>query len=70
MSSMNRREFLQILAAASAAGIALDSRPLLAAGKADAFYDLPRFGNVHLMHFTDCHAQLLPICTSASRAST
>jgi sulfur-oxidizing protein SoxB len=61
MSSMNRREFLQILAAASAAGIALDSRPLLAAGNADAFYDLPRFGNVHLMHFTDCHAQLMPI---------
>ena len=61
MSSMNRREFLQILAAASAAGIALDSRPLLAAGNADASYDLPRFGNVHLMHFTDCHAQLMPI---------
>jgi sulfur-oxidizing protein SoxB len=61
MSSMNRREFLQILAAASAAGIALDSRPLLAAGNADATYDLPRFGNLHLMHFTDSHAQLLPI---------
>ncbi|MBS1171745.1 MAG: hypothetical protein H6R12_575, partial [Proteobacteria bacterium] len=29
--SMNRREFLQILAAASAAGFALDSRSLLAA---------------------------------------
>ena len=61
MSSMNRREFLQILAAASAAGFALDSRLAWAAGKADAFYDLPRFGNVHLLHFTDCHAQLLPI---------
>src|SRR5512140_1815722 len=24
------------------------------------FYDLPRFGNVHVLHFTDCHAQLLP----------
>jgi S-sulfosulfanyl-L-cysteine sulfohydrolase len=24
------------------------------------FYDLPRFGNVHLLHFTDCHAQLMP----------
>ena len=24
-------------------------------------YDLPRFGNIHLLHFTDCHAQLLPI---------
>jgi sulfur-oxidizing protein SoxB len=61
MSSMNRREFLQMLAAASVAGAALDARPLLAAGKSDALYDLPKFGNVHLMHFTDCHAQLLPI---------
>jgi sulfur-oxidizing protein SoxB len=58
---MNRREFLQILAAASAAGFTLNSRDLLAAQGADKFYDLPRYGNVHFMHFTDCHAQLLPI---------
>ena len=61
MSSMSRREFLQILAAASVAGAALAARPLLAAGNADALYDVPKFGNVHVMHFTDCHAQLLPI---------
>jgi sulfur-oxidizing protein SoxB len=59
--SMNRREFLQILAAASAAGFALNSRELLAAQGGEKLYDLPRFGNVHFMHFTDCHAQLLPI---------
>jgi sulfur-oxidizing protein SoxB len=59
--SMNRREFLQILAAASAAGFALDARSVLAAQGGEALYDLPRFGNVHLLHFTDCHAQLLPI---------
>jgi sulfur-oxidizing protein SoxB len=59
--SMNRREFLQILAAASAAGFALDSRTALAAQGSEKLYDLPRFGNVHLLHFTDCHAQLLPI---------
>jgi sulfur-oxidizing protein SoxB len=28
---------------------------------AKKFYDLPKFGNVHFLHFTDCHAQLLPI---------
>ncbi|MCX7156945.1 MAG: thiosulfohydrolase SoxB [Rhodocyclales bacterium] len=61
MSSMNRREFLQMLAAASVAGAALDARPLLAAGNTDALYDVPKFGNVHFMHFTDCHAQLRPI---------
>jgi len=61
MSSMNRREFLQILAAASAAGFALDAPSVLAAGKGDALYQLPKFGNVHLLHFTDCHAQLMPI---------
>ena len=27
----------------------------------EALYDIPAFGNVSLLHFTDCHAQLLPI---------
>ncbi|MDP1733811.1 MAG: thiosulfohydrolase SoxB [Sulfuritalea sp.] len=61
MSSMSRREFLQILAAASAAGFALDARSVWAAGKGDSLYELQKFGNVHLLHFTDCHAQLMPI---------
>ena len=61
---MQRREFLNLLAIAAAAGAALDSKALLAATPSSAaasFYDLPRFGNVHLLHFTDCHAQLQPI---------
>jgi sulfur-oxidizing protein SoxB len=56
---MNRREFLQMLAVAAASGMAIDSKKALA-GDAD-FYDLSKFGNVSLMHMTDCHAQLLPI---------
>ena len=60
--SMHRREFLQVLAVAAAAGFPLASRQALAAGDdAAKLYELPRFGNVHLLHFTDCHAQLLPV---------
>lgn len=60
--SMHRREFLQLLAMASAAGLPIASRDALAASQpATAMYDVPRFGNVHLLHFTDCHAQLLPV---------
>ncbi|MCL4798411.1 MAG: thiosulfohydrolase SoxB [Burkholderiales bacterium] len=58
---MNRREFLEVLAAAAAAGLVLDSRAALAQASADALYRVPRFGNVSLLHFTDCHAQLLPV---------
>ncbi|HTT10800.1 MAG TPA: thiosulfohydrolase SoxB [Burkholderiaceae bacterium] len=60
---MHRREFLQVLAAGAAAGMPLAS-PAVLAQQPDAarrLYDLPRFGNVHLLHFTDCHAQLRPL---------
>ncbi len=61
--SLSRREFLNLLAIASAGGMALDAPGALAATPAGAakLYELPRFGNVHFMHFTDCHAQLLPV---------
>ena len=58
---MDRREFLGVLAAASAAGMALPAQEARAAADAEATYDAPRFGNVSLLHFTDCHAQLLPV---------
>ncbi len=58
---MDRREFLNVLAAAAAAGFPLASREALAQGNATAMYDVAPFGNVSLFHFTDCHAQLLPI---------
>ncbi len=57
---MDRREFLEALALAAAAGLPLASRAALAADGGD-FYDVPRFGNVSLLHFTDCHAQLRPV---------
>lgn len=60
--SMNRREFLQLLALASASGLALNSKSALSAsGTTNSYYDLPTFGNVSIMHMTDCHAQLKPI---------
>jgi sulfur-oxidizing protein SoxB len=58
---MNRREFLEVLVVAAASGLALDSRHALAQRDSDALYGLPSFGNVSLLHFTDCHAQLLPV---------
>ena len=58
---MDRREFLNVLAIASAAGLPLASREALAAADGGKLYDLPRFGNVSLLHMTDCHAQLVPI---------
>lgn len=59
--AMNRREFLQVLAIASAGGMVLKPSLSDAQTSANSFYDLPSFGNVHLLHFTDCHAQLKPI---------
>jgi len=59
--SMSRREFLQMLAIASASGFALNSKSTLAANDTASFYDLPAYGNVSIMHFTDCHAQLKPV---------
>lgn len=58
---MDRREFVQVLAAAAAvlpSGTRLDRSEQ---DLARALYEVPRFGNVHLLHFTDCHAQLRPI---------
>src|SRR3569623_161924 len=59
--AMNRREFMQIMGIAAASGMALNAKSALAAPSTDKLYDIPRFGNVHFLHFTDCHAQLQPI---------
>ena len=57
---MDRRSFLEAMAAAAAAGLPLHSRAALQ-GDGEKFYELPRAGNVSLLHITDCHAQLLPV---------
>ena len=60
--SMSRRDFLQVLAAASAAGMGLARYADADAATAQqGLYELPAFGNVSLLHMTDCHAQLLPV---------
>ncbi|MBT9465227.1 thiosulfohydrolase SoxB [Hydrogenophaga sp.] len=61
--SFSRREFMQVLAVASATGMALNHRDVLAAapGAGERLYNVPKFGNVSFLHFTDCHAQLTPI---------
>jgi S-sulfosulfanyl-L-cysteine sulfohydrolase len=60
--NISRREFLQMLAVASAAGIQLPGQAATKSRVSDSkLYDLPTYGNVSLLHFTDCHAQLMPI---------
>ena len=60
--NLSKRDFLQVLGAASAAGLALGRY-----GEADAataergLYDIAPFGNVSFLHMTDCHAQLKPV---------
>jgi sulfur-oxidizing protein SoxB len=58
---MNRREFLQVLAAAAGAGLPLMGRAAQAATDWSGLYEASTFGNVHFLHLTDAHAQLNPI---------
>lgn len=60
--NLSKREFLQVMGAASVAGMGLARwGEADAAAASEALYDLPRFGNVSFLHMTDCHAQLRPI---------
>ncbi len=60
--NLTKREFLQIMSAASVAGMSLGRyQNASAQTSADGLYDIPKFGNVSFLHITDCHAQLKPI---------
>ncbi len=59
--NLSKRDFLQVMASASAAGMALARYADADAATAESgLYELPPFGNVSLLHMTDCHAQLKP----------
>ena len=59
--SLSKRDFLQVMASASAAGMALGRFADADAATAEqGLYDPPPFGNLSLLHMTDCHAQLKP----------
>lgn len=58
--TLSRREFLHLMGMAGAAGLLPGS--LRAANQRPSdLYEIPRYGNVCLMHMTDCHAQLNPV---------
>ncbi|MEO5732945.1 MAG: thiosulfohydrolase SoxB [Rubrivivax sp.] len=64
--ALSKRDFLQVLAAASVAGMGLARHAEADAAAAEAaLYDLPPLGRgtgfVSLLHMTDCHAQLKPV---------
>ena len=59
--NLSKREFVQVLGAASAAGMALGRYADADAATAQrGLYDIAPFGKVHFLHMTDCHAQLKP----------
>ena len=59
---LNRREFLNVMAAGSACGMFGSwASAARAADQGMRIYDIPKTGNVSFLHFTDCHAQLMPI---------
>jgi hypothetical protein len=58
--NLSKREFLQVLGAGSVAGMGLGACRRRCRHRQQGLYDLP-FGNVSLLHMTDCHAQLKPI---------
>ena len=55
---MNRRDFLWLMSCAGSAGLLSGC---MRGTTRDDIYAAASFGNARLLHFTDCHAQLLPV---------
>lgn len=58
--TISRREFIKLLGCAGAAGM-LPSSIFAAKRQSSDLYEVPKFGNLSLLHITDTHAQLNPI---------
>ncbi len=58
---LSRRELLHALAMAGAAGMLGSPRARALGWLGEDAYAVPGFGDVTLLHFTDCHAQLNPV---------
>jgi sulfur-oxidizing protein SoxB len=58
--SISRREFVKLIGLAGAAGM-LPGSVFAARRQPSDLYEVPKFGNVSIMHITDTHAQLLPV---------
>ena len=58
--TISRREFLRLMGLAGAAGM-MPSSVFAAAKQPADLYEVPKFGNLSLLHITDTHAQLNPI---------
>jgi sulfur-oxidizing protein SoxB len=52
---------MKMLGLGAAAGLVLPALHGYGRSGDGGLYDLPRFGNVHFMHMTDAHAQLMPV---------